>query len=253
MLSTLKFKQGLADLVLDARGDTADFESEKSKNAFLARVSSLMESQLPSVVRASGTEGENLVAASPKTDPSETSAGMSEPPSASADDLLTPEALSLLARLAEQGLVTLGDEAKRRLAAAADAPRAASAAELRAKAAEKRHKLASAAMEKAERSAKMGDVLSAAGFDEESAAPYASAVALAAGAALFEHAGAADETPEGIPDSVPPVELEGVVNAVESLCLSPDGALTLQFAVQGLPFPDAPRRVRAFLAACAAP
>ena len=253
MLSTLKFKQGLADLVLDARGDTADFESEKSKNAFLARVSSLMESQLPSVVRASGTEGEDLVAAASKTDPSETGISMSEPPSASADDLLTPEALSLLARLAEQGLVTLGDEAKRRLAAAADAPRAASAAELRAKAAEKRHKLASAAMEKAERSAKMGDVLSAAGFDEESAAPYASAVALAAGAALFEHAGAADEMPEDIPDSVPPVALEGVVNAVESLCLLPDDALTLQFAVQGLPFPDAPRRVRAFLAACATP
>ncbi len=102
MLSTLKFKQGLADLVLDARGDTADFESEKSKNAFLARVSSLMESQLPSVVRASGTEGEDLVAAAPKTDPSETGAGMSEPPSVSADDLLTPDALTL--QFAVQGL-----------------------------------------------------------------------------------------------------------------------------------------------------
>jgi hypothetical protein len=44
-----------------------------------------------------------------------------------------------------------------------------------------------------------------------------------------------------------------ITHAVESLCLSPDDALTLQFAVQGLPFPDAPRRVRAFLAACATP
>ena len=70
-------------------------------------------------------------------------------------------------------------------------------------------------------------------------------------AALFENAGAACETPEDIPDSVPPVALDGLVNAVESLCLSPDDALTLQFAVRGLPFPEATRRVRAFLDACA--
>ena len=253
MLSTLKFKQGLADLVLDARGDAADFESEKSKNAFLARVSSLMESQLPAVVRASGTETEEKTesakaeAADPKA--ADTQKGVT------AEDPLTPETLAMLSKLAKLGLVTLGEEAKRRLLASesvAQTSQKESVEERRAKAAEKRHAVALAAMEKARRSAQMGDVLAAGGFGDEATAPYCAAVTLAAGAALFASGGKADETEEGVPDAVQPVAFDDFFAATGQLALSHDAVLTLQFAVQSRPIPDASNRVKSFLGECEA-
>ena len=44
MLGTLKFKQGLADYVLDARGESADFEKKDAKGAFMARLAEVMDS-----------------------------------------------------------------------------------------------------------------------------------------------------------------------------------------------------------------
>ena len=44
MLGTLKFKQGLADYVLDARGDSADFETKDARGAFMARLAEVMDS-----------------------------------------------------------------------------------------------------------------------------------------------------------------------------------------------------------------
>ena len=248
MLSTLKFKQGLADLVLDARGDAADFESEKSKNAFLARVSSLMESQLPAVVRASGTEKTE----SAKAEATEPNAADTQK-SAPAEDPLTPETLAMLAKLAKLGLVTLSEEAKRRIAAVGKtATPQMSEAERRAKAAGKRHAVALSAMEKAKRSAHMGDVLAAGGFGDEATSPYCAAVTLAAGAALFASGGKADETEDAVPDAVQPVAFDDFFAVTGQLALSQDAVLTLQFAVQSRPIPDASNRVNSFLDECVA-
>ena len=46
MLGTLKFKQGLADAVLDARGETAAFEQENARGAFMARLAEVMDTAL---------------------------------------------------------------------------------------------------------------------------------------------------------------------------------------------------------------
>lgn len=46
MLGTLKFKQGLADAVLDARGDLASFEQENARGAFMARLAEVMDTAL---------------------------------------------------------------------------------------------------------------------------------------------------------------------------------------------------------------
>lgn len=46
MLGTLKFKQGLADAVLDARGDLDSFEQENARGAFMARLAEVMDTTL---------------------------------------------------------------------------------------------------------------------------------------------------------------------------------------------------------------
>ena len=43
ILSTQKFKQGLADIVLDAKGDAAAFESADARASFMARLTTLVE------------------------------------------------------------------------------------------------------------------------------------------------------------------------------------------------------------------
>ena len=47
MLGTLEFKQGLADVVLDALGDFEQFEQSDAKAAFMERLSQIMEGTLP--------------------------------------------------------------------------------------------------------------------------------------------------------------------------------------------------------------
>jgi len=46
MLGTLKFKQGLADAVLDARGDLVSFEQANARGAFMARLAEVMDTTL---------------------------------------------------------------------------------------------------------------------------------------------------------------------------------------------------------------
>lgn len=260
MLATLKFKQGLADLVLDARGDATDFESEKSRNAFIARVTSLMDAQLPAVSRADGTQrDENGGTAAVQSSGADgesrgnaagSSGGGDAAASVAADDPLTDETLAMLARLEKLGLVTLGDEVKRRLAETGGGAMAADLDGLRrSRAAERRKAVAAAAMEKARRSMRMGDVLAAGGFADEAAAPFCEAVTLAAGAALFA-ADANDAAPEDVPDAVAPVAMDTLVQAVGKLDLQPDAVLTLQFAAQRLPMSDAAARVKSFVEEC---
>ncbi len=261
MLATLKFKQGLADLVLDARGDATDFESENSKNAFIARVTSLMDAQLPAVTRATGTQsdansggkddqnggGSGVDAAGGSTN---AEANGKAPDGASKPDPLTPDTLAMLAQLEKLGLVTLGSEARRRLAAMDGGSNAAEIEKDRRKRlAEKRRALAGAALGKARRSMRMGDVLAAGGFTEEAAAPYGEAVTLAAGAALFAR-DAGGVSQEEVPDAVKPVAMDSLVQAVGELALEPDAVLTLQFAAQHLPIPDVANRVKKFVEEC---
>ena len=51
MLATLKFKQGLADVVLDARGEAGAFEQSNARGAFMARLAEVMDTalQVPAV------------------------------------------------------------------------------------------------------------------------------------------------------------------------------------------------------------
>jgi hypothetical protein len=46
MLATLTFKQGLADAVLDARGEIGSFEGNNARGAFMARLAEVMDSPL---------------------------------------------------------------------------------------------------------------------------------------------------------------------------------------------------------------
>lgn len=255
MLSTLKFKQGLADLVLDARGNAADFESEKSKNAFLARVSSLMESQIPSVVNANGTAAKMLDAAARVSGGASDVAAAEPNKRPPEDEVLTSETLAMLARLAKLGYITLGEAAKKRIEASESADASATAADAaanaRAQAAEKRLRVAKDALAKARRTAKMASVLEAGGFADEAQAPYRESACLAAGAAYFAHGGKADETVGDIPDEVAPATLEEFFTLSTGLNLPPDASLTLQFAVQGKEIPAASTRISSFIEECA--
>ena len=137
MLFTLKYKKGLADLVLDARGNAADFESDSSRNAFLARVSSLMETTIPAVSRTGGTSsdtaagsdagGTRMPSGADGRDGAGARTKQEAPapaaiPAAPKDDLLTPDTLALLAKLEKLGLVTLGAEARSRIEAGGAKP-----------------------------------------------------------------------------------------------------------------------------------
>ena len=165
MLGTLKFKQGLADMVLDARGDASDFESENSKNAFLARVSSLMESQQPAVARADGTAGTTLAENGRVIGSAENASENETSQKVRIDEVLTEETLMRLAELEKLGLVTLGEEAKKRLSLLNQGGETQSfKRQDRNLAMEKRLTVARSAMEKARRSVQMGDLLYGGGF-----------------------------------------------------------------------------------------
>ena len=165
MLGTLKFKQGFADMVLDARGDASDFESENSKNAFLARVTSLMESQQPAVVRADGTAGTPSAENGRVNGSAENDSENETSQKGCIDEVLTEETLTLLAGLEKLGLVTLGDEAKKRLLALKqDDETQAFKQKDQNRAMEKRLTVARSARGKAMRSVQMGNLLHGGGF-----------------------------------------------------------------------------------------
>ncbi|MFA6714122.1 MAG: DEAD/DEAH box helicase [Victivallales bacterium] len=56
MLSTLDFKQGLADAVLDARGDFAEFEKDNAKAAFMERLNQIMGAETSPAAQEASAE-----------------------------------------------------------------------------------------------------------------------------------------------------------------------------------------------------
>ena len=244
MIATLKFKQGLADAVLDARGDLCDFEKPSARKAFLARVNELMEQDLPAVVSANGTKT--------LTDES----GQDDAPSPSADAsglerekerVLATIDPALLQQLERLGLITLGDELRNRLKPREETK---TDAELRQEAHAKREQVARAALEKAARGVRMGEVLMAGGFAEEAEDTCRKAIALAANAPRFFMASTGEARPEEVPDRVEPLTTDELVVAQDELDLDADAVLTLQLSVQALPLPDCVARAKRFLEEC---
>ena len=248
MIGTLKFKQGLADLVLDARGDAADFESEKSKNAFLARVTSLMESQEPAVNSADGTANSASFGA-------ENSNGVSSGEGHEPEDIektLTPETLALLSKLEKMGLVTLGDEARKRLSMLSNEESSCDlhSAEY-ARVAKKRMSVAKSALEKAQRLARMGEVLDAGGFIEEAMSPFCDAVVLASAAVLFANEQENGEMFADVPDEVKPLSYDDSQRIEKAMgLLSDDARRTLDFAMKNRIIPNSVLRVQCFIDEC---
>lgn len=248
MLGTLKFKQGLADLVLDARGDAADFESEKSKNAFLARVTSLMESQEPAVNSANGTAA-SVSAGEVVADDID---GGKEQDVKEVEDVLTPETLALLEKLEKMGLVKLGDEAKRRLSGLSGGGASCDSASVEcARVTKKVMTVAKCALEKVQRSARMGDVLSAGGFEQEAKAPYCQAIALAASVVMFANAKERWGKVEEVPDDVVPMSPENEKSIEEcKRLLSEEAVTTLDFALRNGVVPNPVQRIGSFIEEC---
>ncbi len=245
MLGTLKFKQGLADMVLDARGDASDFESEKSKNAFLARVTSLMEFQQPAVVCADGTAG---TPSAENDSENETSQKMR------IDEVLTEETLMRLAELEKLGLVTLGEEAKKRLSLLNQGGETQSfKRQDRNLAMEKRLTVARSAMEKARRLVQMGDLLHGGGFEEESMKPYCEAASLAGAAILFLDEGkrSGGESVDDVPDEVSSLTNDDYSHIQREGMLSKEVIATLDYALDKGFIPNAEHRMRILMEECA--
>ena len=254
MLGTLKFKQGLADMVLDARGDATDFESENSKNAFLARVTSLMESQQPAVVRADGTAGTPSAENGRANGSAENDSKNETSQKGRIDEVLTEETLTLLAGLEKLGLVTLGDEAKKRLSALKqDGETQVFKQKDWNRAMEKRLTVARSAMEKAMRSVQMGNLLHGGGFEEEAMKPYCEAALLAGAVIMFLDEGSrrsgesvddvSDEVSSLTNDHYPRIQREGMH--------SKEVIATLDYALHKGFIPNAEHCIRILMEECA--
>lgn len=223
MLATLKFKQGLADAVLDARGETAAFEQENARGAFMARLAEVMDTALQ--VPAEGA-GKKAVAAPPderlgallqaenpgvglclarysgETGQVQGMLAVGRPEAAAAlreqvarthgvelpQDrvvVVTPETRALLLRLEELGFITIQKEAAKTVfdAGTSEPPPPPEHA--------RRCKRAQEALDKAQRRVRMAGVLVGGGFDEEATKAAREAVCQAAGA-LFLFAPGSD-------------------------------------------------------------
>jgi superfamily II DNA/RNA helicase len=254
MLGTLKFKQGLADMVLDARGDASDFESENSKNAFLARVSSLMESQQPAVARADGTAGTSLAESGRGSGIAENASEKETSQKMRIDEVLTEEMLMRLAELEKLGLVTLGEEAKKRLSLLSQGGETQSVKRQdRNLAMEKRLTVVRSAMEKARRLVQMGDLLHGGGFEEESMKPYCEAASLAGAAILFLDGGkrSGAESVNDVPDEVSSLTNDDYSHIQKEGMLSKEVIATLDYALNKGFIPNAEHRMRILMEECA--
>ena len=224
MLGSLRFKQGLSDLVLDDRGDAADFERADAKSAFLVRLNELMDANLPGSKPEADPETALLQELS--VEPSgidllQTLQSPEKPPAflgvgdakcagvlkerlrrgygeAVADARLTviaPETRELLLKLAEQGFITLNSAAKTIFRSAGAEPPKPSDRKRRLELSEK-------PLETARKNLKMAQVLKTGGFAAEAAEPAWKA---ANGTALALYAFLPEEPPETLPEE-PPVE-----------------------------------------------
>lgn len=244
MIGKLKFKQGLADAVLDASGDAADFEKEDAGKAFMARVLELMDGAPAGGAAKSSAKGGNAAA----------DGGIAPPPAPAPTDGerlhawlaeghpelgLTEETAYLLARLKKLGLIRFTDAAAEGIFGGGDAPSPDAAAIAR----KRRLAAARKAFAEAERKARMGRMLAEGGFAPEGTAALSDAVRSAAGAAFF----AASDTSADAPE---PADTCQFISIRDALALSDSDALTLQCALQNQETSDAPARADAFLALC---
>lgn len=234
MLGTLKFKQGLADAVLDARGEAESFERENARGAFMARLAEVMDTPLKVGGNAAGRkpvdvpaeqrlgallETENpgvglclaryggetgqvqavLAVGRPETAETlrqqvEQTHGVVLPPDRVM--VVTPEMRAALHRLAELGFIELKtDAAKRIFDIGADEPPLSPDQKRRCGCARE-------ILDGAKRQMKMAGVLADSGFGDEADKAAREAVCRAAGTLiLFAADVAADQVPYPVTDA----------------------------------------------------
>ena len=111
--------------------------------------------------------------------------------------------------------------------------------------------VARCALEKAQRSARMGDVLSAGGFEQEAMAPYCQAIELAASVVLFVNAKERWGKVEEVPDDVVPMSPENEKSIEEcKRLLSEEAVTTLDFALRNGVVPNPVQRIGSFIEEC---
>ena len=235
MLATLKFKQGLADAVLDARGETAAFEQENARGAFMARLAEVMgtalqvpvaggqkkapdipaDQRLGALLRAEnpgiglclaryGTETGQVeaVLAVGRLDATgalrgqvERTHGVALPPDRVV--VVTPETRALLLRLAELGFITVRQDAAKRIfdTGTSEPPPPSDHA--------RRCVRAQEVLDAARRRVKMAGVLADGGFGAEAVKAVREAVCQAAGSLFLFTAGVAvEQTLEPLTDAM---------------------------------------------------
>jgi len=284
MLQTLSFKQGLADFVLDAMGDAADFERQnldenkgKKKSAFMQRLASVMGDAVK-------VRPEPAPRAEPKIPPEERLRAEMAAECPGVERLVMGFAGEGEGR-GVRGAVVVGSgidraEAASRIAGTHGVALPDSAVEVvspetwrllerlrdmgviefcsehakevfvreapdAAKAeAARRRKASEKADAEVDRLLGMGELLVNGGFAAEGQAALRKAVALAAGAARFALGAVPEEA------GVVPVAVEELVAARSELNQRPEIALALQFAVQGLDLPDPVVSARGYVDDC---
>ncbi len=281
MLGTLDFKQGLADFVLDAMGDAADFErrdaaeakGRKKESAFMQRLASVMgdavkvhaepsaprEPQIPPderlraeiaaecpgverlVLGFSGDVPRGAVVVGSGIDRTEAARRIAGTHGTALPDAAVEVIPSETWSLLER-LRDIGV-----ISFCSDSTKTVFLREPADAAKAERQRRAVTAKKadaETERLLKMGELLLNGGFAAEGQDALRKAVALAAGAARY----ALGAVPES--DSVSPVTAEELPTAVGDLDLRHEFALVLQLAAQARDLPDPVRSARAFVEAC---
>ena len=221
MLATLKFKQGLADVVLDARGEAGAFEQGHARGAFMARLAEVMDTalQVPlagaakrvadipaderlGAVLQSENPGVGLCLARYDQETGQVQAvlAVGRPEAAQAlrgqverthgvalpQDrvvVVPPETRALLLRLSELGFITIPQDAAKKIFDAGTNEPPPPSDHVR------RCVRAQEALHKAQRGARMAEVLAGGGFAEEAAKAAREAVCQAAGTLYLFTAG----------------------------------------------------------------
>lgn len=284
MLQTLGFKQGLADFVLDAMGEAADFERQnresmqgKKKSAFMQRLASVMGSAVKVEANSPHAEDrqippeERLRAAVSAECPGveRLTLGFSEDGgrrtvrSAVAVGRNLDRA-ELSQRIVESHGVALPDEAIETIApetwavlqrlqalgvirfctASSQDVLVREVADQARLEAAKRRGAAKRALSEATRNLDMGELLVKGGFAEEGRKALCKAMALAAAAACHVKGRGA------VDERIVPVEVADFMAVRDLLNLAPEQALLLQLAVQDQEFPDPVTSARRFNSVC---
>lgn len=286
MLQTLSFKQGLADFVLDAIGDASDFEYQnreqekggKKPSAFMQRLASIMggeplkvepepvsravshippderlraamESDFPNLERMTmlksneggprGIGGAVVVGRALDKELIANQIAETHGTVLPNDRIETiePETWALMKRLEKLGVIRFQKEVLKDVVVRPTPD----FAQVEAR---KRMENASRRFAEVVRQQQMGELLMQGGFEHEARMALCKAVSLAAAVACYARG-------EGVVDAnVEPTAMEDFTHVCEVLKLSPNAALVLQMAVQGLDFPDAVESARKFCESC---